>query len=218
MHVRNVRKSLMRVCEYMSITCSICPHLTTFLPTCSILWQFFFHPRHSPTSTMVSQKDSGGTVIYNVLSLNPRNVDHRWQLRSRTTFSILSHTSGLELTHIHHIFNTLIFLLSTHPSPGCSYLLASILSHWCIQRTYFYTLFPGLHGPLWNVDAIIVRGKNSIFEQNCALDETSMKLGIVVDHNPDVENSMRTHLKTVPVPPQWWRHHKTGNKIISPKI
>ena len=35
---------------------------------------------------------------------------------------------------------------------------------------------------------------------NCALDETSMKLGIVVDHNPDVENPMRTHLKTVPVP------------------
>ena len=47
---------------------------------------------------------------------------------------------------------------------------------------------------------VLVRGKNSIFEQNCALDETSMKLGIVVDHNPDVENSMRTHLKTAPVP------------------
>ena len=45
-----------------------------------------------------------------------------------------------------------------------------------------------------------MRGKNSIFEQNCALDETSMKLGIVVDHNPNVENPMRTHLKTVPVP------------------
>ena len=35
---------------------------------------------------------------------------------------------------------------------------------------------------------------------NCALDETSMKLGIVVDHNPNVDNPMRTHLKTVPVP------------------
>ena len=154
MHVRNVRKSLMWVCEYMSITCSICPHLTTFLPTGSISCQFFFHPHHSPTSTMVSQKDAGGTVIYNVLSLNPGNVDHRWQLRSRTTFSILSHEWPRAYTHMHHIFNTLIFLLSTHPSLGCSYLLASILSHWCIQRTYFYTLFPAIHGPLWDVAAI----------------------------------------------------------------
>ena len=112
MHVRNVRKSLMWVCEYMSITCSICPYLTTFLPTGSISCQFFFHPHHSPTSTMVSQKDAGGTVIYNVLSLNPRNVDHRWQLRSRTTFSILSHTSGLEPTHTYTIYSTLSFSYS----------------------------------------------------------------------------------------------------------
>ena len=82
------------------ISCSICPHLTTFFPTCSISCQFFFHPHHYPTSTMVSQKDAGGTVIYNVLSLNPRNVDHRWQIRNRTTFSILSYTSGLHAPYI----------------------------------------------------------------------------------------------------------------------
>ena len=94
------------------ISCSNCPHLTTFFPTCSISCQFFFHPNHSPTSTMVSQKDAGGTVIYNVLSLNPRNVDHKWQLRSRTTFSILSYNCGLEPACTIH--STISFSYSLH--------------------------------------------------------------------------------------------------------
>ena len=63
---------------------------------------------------MVSQKDAGGTVIYNLLSLNPQNVDHRWQLRSGTSFSILSHTSGLEPINTYTIYSTLSFSYSIH--------------------------------------------------------------------------------------------------------
>ena len=45
-----------------------------------------------------------------------------------------------------------------------------------------------------------MRGKTAISQHNCALGETSMKLGTVVDHDPNVENPMRTHLKTAPDP------------------
>ena len=132
------------------VSCSICPHLTTFFSTCSISCQFFLHPHHYPTSTMVSQKDAGGTVIYNLLSLNPQNVDHRWQLRSRTTFSILSHTSGLEPTHTYTIYSTLSFLTLYTSFTG---VLMSF-STYSLTLMYSTHVFPGLHGPLWDVAAI----------------------------------------------------------------
>ena len=121
------------------ISCSTCPHLTTFFPTCSISCQFFFHPHHYPTSTMVSQKDAGGTVIYNVLSLNPRNVDHRWQLRSRTTFSILSYTSGLEPACTIH--STISFSFSLHILRRGAHVFQPLFSHAGIFKAHISILY-----------------------------------------------------------------------------
>ena len=45
---------------------------------------------------------------------------------------------------------------------------------------------------------LLVRGKSAVLRPKCAHCESSMKLGTVVDLDPNAKNPMRTHLKTAP--------------------